>query len=371
MIYLACFALSAFFAYLAKKSKKRTLFILFSIISIALPVLLAGFRDFSIGIDVKNYFHKDRYWHGAISSPSLGAYLESFFALGEIEFVFALFIGIIAQLTGSFRVFLFLAHLVIMVGMYIGAFRMKHRARPELILLLFYLLYFNNSLNAIRQYMALALVFAVFADLEQRKFLRYLTVATIAFFLHAAAILSIAPLLIFLLLYPRKGINTVTTSRLVFLCGLILLGTVCFIPTFRLMLDLGVLSVERYSFYLRGGFTRMSFTRMGLLALEAAGLALCCKQLRKTVPHFDFYLVHTFLFLCMQALSMFIQYGQRFVICFAMTNIITILLLPQACTKKKLRLPFYGIIFLLVLYFWYYLYVVHLSSQTYPYFLGV
>ena len=53
MIYLACFAVSGFFAYLANRTDKRRMFLLFSFISILIPVLLAGFRAYSIGIDVE------------------------------------------------------------------------------------------------------------------------------------------------------------------------------------------------------------------------------------------------------------------------------------------------------------------------------
>ena len=71
IIYLVYFAVSAYFAYLARESESRKKAILFSLVSIAIPVLLAGARDFSIGIDVENYRTLTRYWMGAASSEAL------------------------------------------------------------------------------------------------------------------------------------------------------------------------------------------------------------------------------------------------------------------------------------------------------------
>ena len=145
MIYLACFSVSTFFAFLANRAKQRKYFLLFSVISILLPVLLAGLRNYSVGIDTDNYLTMERFWYGAIRAPSLWNYLQNYLLSGYREPLFALFLGIIAQLTGNFRVFLFLAHFVIMINIYIGAYRLKHKVPPVFVLLFFFLLYYNVS----------------------------------------------------------------------------------------------------------------------------------------------------------------------------------------------------------------------------------
>ncbi|MBQ1988336.1 MAG: hypothetical protein II234_00335, partial [Clostridia bacterium] len=76
MIYLLCFGASVLFAFFAKKSKNRALFLAFSLISILFPTVLAGCRDYNIGIDVKNYITLERYWQGASVSDSLWSYLK-------------------------------------------------------------------------------------------------------------------------------------------------------------------------------------------------------------------------------------------------------------------------------------------------------
>lgn len=366
MIYLACFAVSVLLAFFANRAEKRWKFLALSVVSILVTVALAGLRDYSIGIDVKNYFNMERFWAGAIKSDSLWDYLRAYISGGYREPLFALFLGSIAQLTGSYRVFLWAAHAVIVTGVYIGAFRQRKRVEPALVLLLFYLLYYNNSLNIIRQYMAVALLFAVFADLEQRKFVRYVIVTVVASLIHTTALLGLVPLAVTLILYPKKEITTASNKRILMVCILGIVGAAAFIPMIKLLMQIGILGTK-YSFYFKQATGRLSLTRTGLLVLELGGIALCYKKLRETVPHIEYYLVHTVAFMCFQALSTQIYYGHRLVVYFALGNIVMLLMLPKTLKTPMLRGIGYAAVTGFSLYFWYYLYVAALSSETFPY----
>ena len=79
LIYLFAFSLSFIFAHLARKSGRsrgNIAFWVFSGLSIFCLVLIAGLRDYSIGIDVKNYLEFPIYWKGACASSSLLEYLK-------------------------------------------------------------------------------------------------------------------------------------------------------------------------------------------------------------------------------------------------------------------------------------------------------
>ena len=369
MIYLACFALSTLFAFWANKTDKRWKFWLFSVLCIALPVLLAGLRGFNIGIDTENYLTFERFWAGAMKADSLIGYLQYYLSLGLREPLFALFIGSIARLTGEYRVFLFLAHLIIMTGIYIGAVRMKHRARPELVLLLFYLMYFNNSLNIIRQYMAMALIFAFFADLEQRKFVRYSIVVLIVSLIHTTALIAFIPLVIYLILYPRESI--VDPSRISRICSYasILVGVVCFWPLINLLMQVGILS-GKYSFYFSNGFQEFNKTRFALFFLEGIGIALCYKDLKTQFGRLDFYMIMSAMFAALHVLALSLQYGQRIPTYFCFVNIITLSMLANCQHTQKRRLIWHGAIALFCTYYWFHTYVIGLSSGTFPYVFG-
>lgn len=379
MVYLVCFGFSVLMAYFANRAKDRRAFIFLSALSIIVPVLLAGLRDYSIGIDVKNYLSMERFWAGAIRAESLGDYLAFYLDKGYREPLFALFIGAIAQFTGEYRAFLLLAHLVIVSGVYIGACRLKKYARPEMTLLLFYLLYFNNSLNIIRQYMAMALVFAFCADLLDKKYIRYLVVVLIASLVHTTALLSLVPLVYHIILYTRRDLRPAPWLRKTVLYALLVVGIVSFIPLVNFAMDIGLLGTK-YAFYFKTEFTRMSYTRLGLHALECVAIVLCYKKLKKTHDNYDFLLLVTATFMAFHQLAPMIQYGQRIAIYFAFLNIVLLSTLPQVLSGAKLRLfgkslalqpVLYAAIIAFSAYYWYYQYVLGNSSETVPYLFGL
>ena len=373
MIYLACFAASGFFAYLANRAEKRRNFILFSAVSILLPVLLAGLRDYSIGTDVDNYLNLECFWKGAISADSAKEYVLYYRSTGLREKLFAWFIGIIAQTTGEFRVFLFVCHFIVVCGMYVGAFRLKHHAPPEAVLVMFYLLYFNSSLNLIRQFMALAVVFAFMADLEKHKllyYLRYFLATTIMVKIHSITLIAYAPALIMFILYTGRKSNKMSTVRMGIICALILIGTVFFRPLVGLILDTRVLS-GRYQYYFNyAGVGQMSKVRIVLLLLELGGIIVFYRKLRKNNSNFDFYLVNFAAFVAMQIMAPSIHYGFRLTYYFAFANLVLVAMLPTCLEKKWHRAVAYAGIFALMLFYWNHHYVAGGAGETFPYLLG-
>lgn len=376
MIYLLSFAASVLFAYFANKTENRKNFYIFSICSILVMVLLAGLRDYSIGIDTLNYLNKVYYWKGAIRADSIIAYIKRYFLFGHREPLFALIIGFIAQVFGEFRVFLFFSHSVILTGIYIGAYRLKKYVRPELVLLLFYLFYFNSSLNIIRQYIAMAIVFAFFVDLLERKYIRYIVAVVVAVLIHNTALLAFVPFIIHFALYPKKSIQEPRKNVKIILFATICIVTVLLIPMVKLFMTLGILN-SKYNFFLNSEYTRMSFTRLGLHILEISGIILLYKELKEKYKLFDFFVLNSTAFFAFHQMATMILYGQRIAVYFALSNIVMICLLTK--TKKeicifkrniKLRHVITTAICLLALYYWVYQYVFSLADKTYPYLFG-
>jgi hypothetical protein len=232
--------------------------------------------------------------------------------------------------------------------------------------------------------MALAIIFAFFADLEERKFVRFLMVVLVCSLIHTTALLSLGWLVVYLLLYPQKKISAVKPWYLLGLSALVVIGTVCLLPTVKLLMQIGILS-DKYTFFFAEEYSRMSFTRLALLIIEAVGILFCYKKFRSDISCGEYYLMHTVIFMCMQQLAQFVVYGHRLVLYFALPNIVTILSIPRMMSDMKLQLPVLGtitldskqlrvlayvIILVLTCYYWYYQYVGARSSETYPYIFG-
>ena len=139
MVYLLCFAASALLAYWAQKAKTKRKLVFFSILSIGITVALAGLRGLSVGTDTSHYY--EQLWQTALRSRSFFAFMKSYWThYPSREMIYALLMGASAKLTGNFHVFLTLVHLIVVGGVYIGAFRLRRYTSPAFLLLLFYLL---------------------------------------------------------------------------------------------------------------------------------------------------------------------------------------------------------------------------------------
>lgn len=371
MIYLICFSLSAFFAYLAKKSKSRTNFIFFSILSVAVTAVLAGLRGISVGIDTSNYYYGS--WSRVALYPSIFQYFERYYihSNNRFEVLYILFIGVIQKTTDNYQVYLLMIHIIIVSGVYIGAFRMRKHADPVFTLLLFYLLYYNHSLNISRQYVSMAIIFAATADIEEAKIKRYLLFVAIAFLFHNTGILGLMPLLIYLVLYPQNRLQNVSFNRRLVIGALIIAAPYAFIPLVRMLLRRGLLS-SHYSGYLLAEEAAIPKIVILLVIIEAVCLLMWGKGIRRYDSRGDFFIFCSVSFILLYQLATMILYGKRIAAYFSFLNIITLGLLPESQksyyqNKRILRIG----VFLLVFAYWLYFYAYKNSSHTFPYVLGV
>lgn len=366
MMYLVCFALSVLFAYLAHRTKSRRNFYLFSIISIALPVLLAGLRHYEVGIDTMNYYTKSLYWAGAMRADSLLEYLKYYFSKGFGDPLFALMIGVVAQTTGSFTVFLLLAQTIIMAGVYIGIFRHRKYVNPAFVLAIFHLFFFNSTLNVMRQYMAMAVLFAFLADIPQKNWKRYLAGVYIAMMFHSTAIIGVAPLFLYAVLEFKKDKGLSPLKREIAVSGLMLAVVVLFVPIIRFLTSINLLN-DRFLFFLEDDAVSPAVIMMGVLAIGLAGAFLFLKQIRKNCPSADFYIFNSMVYMVLLQLTFFIAYGKRIGLYFAFADLITIGLVEKAPTDRKMRWIVRGGLLAVALVYWLYVYWLRNASETFPY----
>ena len=381
MIYLACFAASGVFAYLANRTEKRRNFILLSIISILLPVLLAGLRDYSIGIDVDNYLNKDYYWLGT-QQRAPWDYLRYYIGLGRGEMLFGTLLLLLSRITSDFRIFLFFSHTVIMTGVYIGAFRLRKQADPVLILMLFYLFFFNHSLNIIRQYMVMAVMFAAFKDILDGKYLRYCLLAALMATIHSAALVTFSVPLLHFFLYGNDPTGGYRLGKYTFLkygkfpvwvrilLVLVVLGTmvVSVAPICRFVVNKGLLS-NKYFYYLRTDANSYSLIVTLMLLGELAVVWYFRKQMRRMCSNFDFLLTGSAAYLLLLQLTAIIYSGRRIAMFFCLQNVLTIACLAEAIpvkTKTQRYLVKAAILAIGVVY-WVYFYALRNASETFPY----
>ncbi len=371
MIYLVCFFISFMFAREAGKAKTKTMFILFSILSLAPTILLAGLRDYSIGIDTMNYYDMPMYWRGAIRSNTLWDYLILHSLSRGPEVLAGLLFGCTAKLTGSYRVLLFLIHTIILTCIYIGAFRFRKYAAPEFILLLFYLFFYNHSLNVLRQYIAMSILFAAFMDIEQHKYKRFCFFVLIAVMFHSSAIIGLGPLILFCILYKHgKHLTSTLWRKMLVISGIIFIITLLY-PLLLFLLHSGVLA-GRYSFYLENETEAKALKVILLfLAMEIYAIYIFQKNMYRNKLYFDFYKYGSLIYFALYTLTAVIVFGKRIAMYFSLINVLTLSLLAESQKKYTDKTLAKVLVIFFSLVYWTFFYVIRQVSQTYPYKFGI
>ncbi len=194
-IYLAVFALSSFFTAIAQYSsqkKQSGAFLAFSSIAILLPVLLAAFRDPGIGTDTASY--GINVWHSVLTNHRLDSLLHQYNNgyFPEVELIYLALNWFIAQFTDDIHVLFFALNLIVIGFIYKAAYDNRHKANMWQVMLFFNLLFYSNSLNLLRQYIAVAIGTYAYKFLETREWKKLIFWVIIMFLWHNTTIVFVA-----------------------------------------------------------------------------------------------------------------------------------------------------------------------------------
>lgn len=196
MIYISCFLISCFFFWLSEKCKSRIARNVLAVIAILIPCVLAGLRADTIGTDVKVYV--EPIYNAAKESNSLSSYMgQSWFYIWRYKYVhdfeigFTILVYVIEKITESWSIVLFFIHVFIVTPVYIGL-RRVHKTYPIYFgMLVFYLMFYNASLNMMRQWMAMAFLFMGFSYLFFENKKKYCAIVVIACLFHISAVIGL------------------------------------------------------------------------------------------------------------------------------------------------------------------------------------
>lgn len=182
IFYISIFLASAVLMRIGQKRKNR----LFLLISLLIPILASGLR-YNVGTDFKNY---ENIYNGIVPNLDLKGYMT--YGPTELGIYFISNIGIALNFDSWFMFTAFSALTILPVYYGIKNFNLKH---PSTAYLLYLLVIFPVSFNAVRQLAAMSMVFLSVSLLYKRK-----KIAAIAPFI--AAVLVHKSSLILLVFLP-------------------------------------------------------------------------------------------------------------------------------------------------------------------------
>lgn len=237
-IYLITFSLSSFLLMLAEKGKgKKITKEVLVFLGLLLPILLACMRKVGIGTDTKVY--TSVLYDAALNSNSffdyLGKYVYSNFqnkAVTKWEIGYNLVVYFSTRLTGSIQGVFFFTHALIIGFIYKGLEKIEGNFSISFSMFLFYLLFYGTSLNLMRQWMAISILFYGFHYLQKGNIKKYIFTVVTATLFHNSGIIGVLILLLYFYLESEKKnidiaigerIIDIGIRRVIIVCGVAIL----------------------------------------------------------------------------------------------------------------------------------------------------
>ncbi len=188
--YVVSFSLALFFAECAKRLYRNKILFFFSIIfSIAPLVLLVSLRDWTVGSDTMFYqipvwnlaktYHGSSFWKFAALRPGM-----------EIGYLYANYI--VSRYTHNIVWFYLCMYSIMLIPIYLFAFKFRKYLSPTLVLFFFCLLLYNESFSTIRQAVAMSISLLSVMALLKRKYLQAFLFIYISCLFHRTAFLILA-----------------------------------------------------------------------------------------------------------------------------------------------------------------------------------
>lgn len=233
--YLINIILTACFAFLYEKSRgkmSRLIFLLFSVVPI---ILLAGFRDYSIGTDTQQYVVR---FIEVSQYPTLTAALHNYTA----ESLYVCWTFLVSRLTTDPHIFLLLTQCLIIMFLIWAMMKMKISIAWGLFIYL--TLYYCQSFNAVRQVLAMAACLVAFPYMLQRKWVKMLVLLVVAYGFHNTAIIFLGVPGLWFLLRAYRRLAVSRLYKLIFV-ALFVFATTRFLDILQILGGAAILD-EKY-----------------------------------------------------------------------------------------------------------------------------
>jgi len=244
MIYLVVFGISMVCYGFGVKSKSSFARHIFLGLSVFILALLAGFRDYTVGTDVRVYGLP--VFNLASEPKSIIEFVTNYSM--SIEPGYALIAYLSSRFSSSPHFFFFIVGLINYTLIAAAIYNNRESISPTMSWCLYLFLYFSDSLSIMRQSIALAIVFYGIQYIQRNDIKRSIIAIAIGVIFHRSAIIAV---LVYGIYYFCRGRRFANGLRLTGYMCLLTFATLIFPRVFEILVNSGVLP-EIYSRYLNG-----------------------------------------------------------------------------------------------------------------------
>ncbi len=387
MIYLITFGISCGLFVLSESKylkKKKCLKVIFAVLAITVPSLLAGLRDSSVGTDVEVY---GNFWFEYTQRMKFLRYIE-FAKSCSIGVVYALLNYIVGLFTDDTKIYYFVLSFVETGLIYIGVKMFNGLDRKSLFnnklvlndnnkislpfaMFCYYTIFYNNTLNLLRQFLAVCFVFVAYMFIMKKKYVVSVLILMVAFLSHNSALFSFLLIPIFIISNEKlKSREKVYIFNIILFCSISLV-MILYKPVLMLFISKGILS-SRFLTYMEGTVVggRMIRTVFWVI-LAVLGYIAFPKMINYQKESKFIISCITTSFAFSFVMFMGNVYAIRMAFYFDLASLIFIPMIPKIykLDYKGIRLKYGMYVFLIIVLIarWYLEYVRSNNGQTFPY----
>lgn len=367
MIYVITFLLSVIFISIGEKRKNGLLKILFYAIGLIIPSVIAGCRDYTIGTDVLVY--GNTWFQYSIEYDGFINYIK-YANSCDIGTLYATLNYIVSRFTENVNWFYFVLSFFTTLFAFLGIRQYKNKISISFGIFLYYCIFFNLTLNALRQSIAMTFIFWGVGFIKNKRNICFFLVLILATLFHSTAIICI----LFMIIY-KLNTNKIRNIFKYIIIIFATISTIFFTQLVNFFINVGILS-DRFDFYIsnvqRGG----GYVRLFLLCLPVWILFLIYK---KNNRGYDIDVQYCFFMLFLSTIISGLAFKMTYIVRIAYYfDIFLIVFIPMLVNKIKIgtrnfisrnKYINYTYLFVGLYYFiyWIIVYCVMGSGQTYPY----
>jgi len=268
--YFSTFTLSIFLCivgeyYLNRNSKLGKFFFFLAVFVVS---VLAGVRDDNIGTDIS--FYAKPVFNSALRSSNL---LEFILECSYVEPLYCVTAYVVSRFTSDIHWLYFFSGFIIYFFVMKGIQNYRRQISITVAWIVFLFLYYCDTLNIMRQFMAVAIAFWGFKYVFSKKYIRYIIVTAVACLFHNTALISFLIFAVYLILNKR---NTFF-MRVVLVLGAALIG-IFYSVVLEWLVNLGIVTAKylkyinnSYVFSLNPAILRLPFLFAILLSYKMFG----------------------------------------------------------------------------------------------------
>ena len=364
MPYLGAFGLTTLFSHLACKAdsrRKKSSAVIYSLMVILVLSIIGGLRSQNVGTDVTYYVTNN--FEVAKSAGSYLGYLSMVYAK---EPLYLLIVYGVAKLFNNLQILLFVFSAITIACVYKAAWSARENISIPVIMLTYCCFYYNDSLNLVRQHMAMAILLAGYDTLRNRKYKKYLVYVVAASLIHTGALIGLIIIVChwYIIGRGKRGRYVVLKQ------GLLLLGAGVAVCGFKvwvsLFVKIGLLS-SRYLYYFQQSTVSNNLVDNIIYLAELLMIVFAGRIAKSVIYDLKYLQINAALCLIFLQLARIINYGHRFSMYFGIINIFLLAQIPKMFGKGRSRMiaNMFYVVFLVC--YWLYIYVVGGVSHTWPY----